>query len=74
MYFAASLGYKWVLQLDDDSAVHQTIPHNIVEFLNSRDVYLGARIIADNVLDYAWGLPELAKFFIVSESVKASPL
>jgi hypothetical protein len=65
--FLARLGYKWVLEINDDSALHQTIPHNIVELLISGDVYLRARIIPDNVLDYTWGyMTWLAKFRRVS--------
>jgi hypothetical protein len=70
MYFAASLGYKWVLQLDDDACLIKEIPYDIVGYLESKNAWLGARTIVDNHLDMAWGLPELARYYIVSENVK----
>jgi hypothetical protein len=71
MYLAMSLGYKWVLQMDDDSSIRERLTYNIVSLLNSRNAHLGARIIEENHLEYAWGLPELAKFYLISENIKA---
>ena len=65
--FARSLGYKWALQIDTDSIVGERLEQNLVAELESRDAYLAARTTIIDVP--TWGLPELTRYFIVTEQL-----
>lgn len=69
---AKSLGYKWVLQLDTDSVVLKQLQQNLIAELDSKGAELGARAVT---IDTAvWGLPELTRYFLVSEQIQPTTL
>lgn len=75
MEFALELGYKFVLQIDDDSAFLQPIEYNLIQYMASHDLKMAARnIIAHDEPDVTQGLAELAKFFLVSEGLQPKSL
>ena len=75
MEFAWKLGYKFVLQIDDDSALLQPIEYNLIQYMASQNLKMAARnIIAHDEPDVTQGLAELAKFFLVSEGLQPRSL
>ena len=78
MEFAASLGHKYVLQLDDDSAFPHVIDFNLLHQLAERDVWMAARTIlpvdSGSILQVTVGLAELARFFLVTERMQPTLL
>ena len=78
MEFVASLGYKYVLQVDDDSAFPDVLDFDLVHHLKAKDVWMAARTIlpvdSDAVLEVTIGLPELARYFLVTEHMQPTIL
>lgn len=75
MEFAASLGYKYVLQIDDDSGFPHIVDFNLVNQLKERDVWMAARtILPGDVPEVTIGLAELARFFLVTERLQPTIL
>lgn len=75
MAFAAELGYSLVWQLDDDSFFTKPLRTNMLQFARERRLLMGAQRVAPDSPDVNWGLPELARSFLVSEQrAPAGPL
>ena len=75
MEFAARLGYKYVLQVDDDSAFQAPVDMNFLETMQVHNLWLGARLIVpqDHVL-VTTGAAEIAKLFLVMEGFEPTIL
>ncbi|MEW5316632.1 MAG: hypothetical protein WDW38_007992 [Sanguina aurantia] len=74
MQFARDSGYRYALQTDDDSFVTSPISYDIVEMLQAQGSLMAARNIKTDIPLIMWGLPELAKYFIVSERLSPQTL
>ncbi|DBB14304.1 TPA: hypothetical protein ACH3X3_001241 [Trebouxia sp. C0006] len=75
MEFALKLGYKYVLQTDDDSGFAEPIDTNLIKFLGANQVYMAARnIILEDPQDCTLGLAEIAKLFLVTERLVPTTL
>lgn len=75
MEFAAKLGYKYVLQMDDDSAFPHPVTIDLVKHMAAQNISMAARnIISGDDADVTRGLAELAKFFLVSEGMEPTTL
>jgi hypothetical protein len=64
--FTSSLGYPYMLQIDDDTYVASPLAFNIVDHFNQHDIAWGIRNYKEQVY-YAvvWGLPEFTRYVIV---------
>lgn len=68
--WAHSIGHKYTLQVDMDSAIQSRIGYNIVQKFRSEKLYMGARKVhIRDIPAVVWGLAELLRFYIVSEGV-----
>ena len=75
MQFASRLGYRYILQLDDDSAFMAPLRFNLVQHMSKYNLRMAARnIIESDGPDVTRGLAELARFFLVSEDVRPTKL
>lgn len=73
MSFAHRLGYPYLLQLDDDSHFTSPLKIDLLQFVRSRGLDLAAR---KAIYDQAWvaqGLPELTRYFLVTEGINIPP-
>lgn len=72
--FVHALGYKYMLQIDDDTLMMQSINFNIVDRFSSSGMAFGYRdkIYEDDPV-VLLGLAELAKYWLVSRGVKSPP-
>jgi len=61
------LGYKYALQIDDDSLLLSPIPFNLLEFAEAKRIDLGAREVRRDPTKVVKGLGELARYFLISE-------
>lgn len=71
--FARQLGYKYVLQVDDDSVFSEPVP-NLVDFMSTRNITLAGRNLVKDLDFVMMGLAELARYFIVTESFHPTQL
>lgn len=69
--FGKTFGYKYMLQIDTDSAVLERLNFNLIEVMSEGDFQLGAHTITEEV---AYGLPELTRFYIVGEQITPATL
>ena len=75
MDFAAKIGYKYILQMDDDSAFPDPVTFDLVKHMLAQNLSMAARnIISGDDADVTRGLAELAKFFLVSEGIEPTTL
>ena len=72
MKHARDLGYRWALQIDTDSHIHETLQQNIVEDLDSRGALMAGRALVKDVPTH--GLPELTRYFLVAEQIQPQTL
>eukprot|EP00878_Enallax_costatus_P014587 GHUV01015258.1.p1 GENE.GHUV01015258.1~~GHUV01015258.1.p1 ORF type:complete len:370 (+),score=54.36 GHUV01015258.1:1049-2158(+) len=69
------LGYRYVWQLDDDSEITMPINTKLVEWMQDNNYVMSGRGAYQDIPDVTWGLPELAKTFLVAErQVPLGPL
>lgn len=64
-----ALGHRYVLQMDDDSFVEGPIGENIVQSFRAAGTVFGARSTARDQPFTCWGLPDLARFFLLQEKM-----
>lgn len=72
---ARNLGYRYALQIDDDSEfISPGVSENLFEVMKRDKLKIGGRASFPEGHRIAVGLPELARYFIVSEKFEPSPL
>jgi len=70
-----NLGYRYALQIDDDSLFPSPgVSENLFETMKREKLKIGGRASFPEGHNVALGLPELARYFIVSEKFEPSPL
>ena len=70
-----NLGYRYALQIDDDSEFPEPgVSENLFEIMRRDKLKIGGRASFPEGHNVAVGLPELARYFIVSEKFTPSPL
>lgn len=70
-----NLGYRYALQVDDDSEfLAPGVSENLFEIMRREKLKIGGRASFPEGHNVAVGLPELARYFIVSEKFEPSPL
>lgn len=70
-----NLGYRYALQVDDDSEFPSPgVSENLFEIMKRDKLKIGGRASFPEGHNVAVGLPELARYFIVSEKFEPSPL
>ncbi|KAG2445025.1 hypothetical protein HYH02_008893 [Chlamydomonas schloesseri] len=72
--FARELGHRYVLQMDDDSYIVGPVEANLVQLFDRRRLALGVQKLVKDPPLVTWGLPELAKYFIITHQVKPTTL
>ncbi|KAG2485554.1 hypothetical protein HYH03_015720 [Edaphochlamys debaryana] len=72
--FVRDMGHRYVLQLDDDSFITGPVGSNLVELFDSNKLVLGARKKSHETSYNSWGLPELARYFIVTHKMVPTQL
>ena len=73
-YIARLLGYDYVLQVDDDSEFPHSVGERVIDRMEAQGLKLAGRAAFPESHEVAVGLPELAKYFLVTERVDPSPL
>ena len=73
MSFAQRLGYPYMLQLDDDSRFTGPLKTDLLQFVRSRDLDLAARRAVSDADFVTQGLPELTRYFLVTEALTIPP-
>ncbi|GLI65812.1 hypothetical protein VaNZ11_009435 [Volvox africanus] len=68
-HFAKKMGHRYVLQLDDDSFILSPVGTNLVELFDRHGYLLAARNAQRDPPIVTWGLPELARFYLVTNKV-----
>lgn len=71
---ARLLGYEYALQVDDDSEFPALVQTNIFEVMKAENLKISGRGSLPDETYVAVGLPELARYFIVTEGFQPSPL
>lgn len=61
------LGYKYLWQLDDDSAFTQPVNTSILAWMQQKNLKMAYWRAAPDPVEVTWGLPELTCTFIVAE-------
>ncbi|KAG2430897.1 hypothetical protein HXX76_009870 [Chlamydomonas incerta] len=72
--FARDMGHRYVMQLDDDSYIVGKVEQNLVQQFDSRNISLGAQKLLQDWPLVTWGLPELAKYFIMAHQLQPTTL
>lgn len=65
--FADVLGYKYLWQLDDDSFFPEPVTVDMLAFMQKNDLWIAGRQTMSDPHFVTWGLPELARLFLVGE-------
>lgn len=73
-HFLHRLGYKYALQFDDDSRLLAPVPYNIVERMQEGQHHWAARNVVHDEVWVTTGLPELTRYFIVTEGLQPTQL
>ena len=73
MGFAQRLNYPYLLQLDDDSYFTSPLRIDLLQFVRSRDLDLAARFTFSDADFVTQGLPELTRYFLVTEKLAMPP-
>jgi len=71
---ARLLGYDFVLQVDDDSEFPRRVEERVFDRMEANGLKLAGRAAFPESHEVAVGLPELAKYFLVTEQLEPSPL
>lgn len=66
------LGYKYLLQIDSDTNIQETLEHNLVEVMANGKFDIGCR--RTGIDAPTWGLPELTRFFLIAEQLQPATL
>lgn len=69
-----NFGYRYIMQTDDDSFLLQPVARNLVTEMELGEKFLAARFVQKDDPAVMWGLAELAKYFIMTESIMPSTL
>ncbi|PNW83417.1 hypothetical protein CHLRE_05g243900v5 [Chlamydomonas reinhardtii] len=72
--FARDMGHRYVLQMDDDSFIVGPVDRNLVQLFDRRRLALGVQKLVRDPPLVTWGLPELAKYFILTHQVRPTTL
>ncbi|KAG2430898.1 hypothetical protein HXX76_009871 [Chlamydomonas incerta] len=72
--FARAMGHRYVLQMDDDSYIVGPVGRNLVQLFDRRRLALGVQKLLRDPPLVTWGLPELAKYFIITHQVRPTTL
>ncbi|GIL51801.1 hypothetical protein Vafri_7720 [Volvox africanus] len=72
--FARAMGHRYVLQIDDDSFILSPVGFNLVEAFDRKGYLMGARCISRDVPFVIWGLPELARYYLVTHKLMPTTL
>ena len=70
---ARDLGYKYLLQVDDDSEFPSLVRENLFDTMRRDHLKIAGRGILPDEYFVARGLPELARYFLVTEQIEPSP-
>ncbi|KAG2497291.1 hypothetical protein HYH03_004874 [Edaphochlamys debaryana] len=73
-YFVRTMGHRFVLQLDDDSFILSPVGRNLVAMFDQNGLKIAARQMYEEPPGVTWGLPELARYFIVSHKIVPAQL
>ncbi|GIM13600.1 hypothetical protein Vretimale_16671 [Volvox reticuliferus] len=73
-HFARKMGHRYVMQLDDDSYILGPVGTNLVELFDRHGYLLAARNAQRDPPIVTWGLPELARFYLVTNKVMPETL
>lgn len=65
--FSVCPACRYVWQLDDDSEITKPVNTSIVQWMQNNSYVMSARYPTKDIVDVTWGLPELAKTFLVAE-------
>ncbi len=65
-HLLGTLGYKWVLRLDDDSVIKAKVKHNLVTWMEANGKHYGYRMWRNDGADVTWSLPELTAWYLTS--------
>ncbi|GIL51779.1 hypothetical protein Vafri_7689 [Volvox africanus] len=72
--FARDMGHRYVLQIDDDSFILSPVGFNLVEAFDRKGYLMGARNIMTDHPYVTWGLPELARYYLVTHKLMPATL
>ncbi|KAG2495997.1 hypothetical protein HYH03_005920 [Edaphochlamys debaryana] len=72
--FARAMGHRYLLQLDDDSYITGPVNHDLVTMFDRHGYWLGVHTWTTDPPLVTWGLPELAKFFLLTYQVDPGTL
>lgn len=73
-HLARTLGYEFLLQVDDDSEFPSVIEDNLFKIMERDKLKIAGRAAFPDADHVTVGLPELARYFIVTENFQPSPL
>jgi len=73
-HLARTLGYDFLLQVDDDSEFSVAIKDNLFQIMEKDELKIAGRAAFPDADHVSVGLPELARYFIVTENFQPSPL
>lgn len=62
-----SLGYRYIVQTDDDAFLIEPVSQNLVTYMELDQKFVAAYYIQKDDSAVMWGLAELAKYFIMTE-------
>lgn len=71
---AQILGYDYLLQVDDDSKFPETVQDNLFRIMATENLKIAGRAAFPDAIHVTIGLPELARYFLVTENHQPSPL
>ena len=73
-HLARTLGYEFLLQVDDDSEFPAPIKENLFREMKRDNLKIAGRATFPDADHVTVGLPELARYFLVTENFEPSPL
>ncbi|MCJ1368790.1 hypothetical protein MMC16_007938 [Acarospora aff. strigata] len=68
----SSMGYEWVIRVDDDSGFPESIPYDIVSVMEAKEATYGFRTMNQDSKAVTKALAEAAKYWLVSEDITPS--
>ena len=75
MEFAYSLGYKYIMQTDDDSAFLQPVQESLLRHMEDNRLLMAARtVLPSDPQEVTLGLAEIVKLFLVTERLEPANL
>jgi Glycolipid 2-alpha-mannosyltransferase len=72
--FAAALGYKYLLQVDDDSWFPEPVGLNYITHMQQQQLHIAARTISQDSVKVFSSLPELTRYHLVSKNLEPTLL